>query len=145
MTPEERDAYITLRRNQLRQQLRERKREENAKQEDNEIQYTKKIPFGSPVVVEEGLNQDQWARIISVSEFVRCYKRLLVPSVEVGDDSGVIRVHELCRSVIGNSDEEHAVLANLVCVLLKTLLQDSGLRVYPCLGYLAGLDCYFAL
>lgn len=135
MSPEERDAFLTQKRMQVRQQMRDRKREENAKQEDNEIECRKQIPQGCPVPLSPSLSQDQWARIVSVSEFVRCYKRLLVPSGELStdDNSNAIKMQDLCRSVTGDSDEQHAALANLVCVLLKTLLQDNRVRVRRCL------------
>ncbi|ESO97816.1 hypothetical protein LOTGIDRAFT_228371 [Lottia gigantea] len=110
MTPEEKDNYFKRKR-KLREQ------ESKKKFEDQQLKQT---PLPQPKLVScpESIPNEVFGDVAMVTEFISCFKGLLMPNDEYPIYSDAL-MKALCNGVVG-----YSYLNRVLDILLQTLLQD---------------------
>ncbi|XP_021346334.1 tyrosine-protein kinase BAZ1B-like isoform X2 [Mizuhopecten yessoensis] len=129
MTPEQREAYLKekqenmkLKRNakkqEIKQKNREKLRELKKKYEDQSL-TGKPLPPPKLVPTPDGLPNEMFGEVTFIAEFINCYSGLLMP-----DESYPIRTDALMKALSCGTDG-FTYLSRALVVLLQTLLQDE--------------------
>ncbi len=81
------------------------------------------LPTPKLVATPDGLPNELFGEIVMVTQFVSCYRQLLLP-----DDTEPIMTDELMRALVSDK-AGFACLSRALQVLLQTLLQDGVAEV----------------
>ncbi|XP_060064510.1 tyrosine-protein kinase BAZ1B-like [Ylistrum balloti] len=129
MTPEQREAYMKEKQENLKRKRDERKQEMKEKNKERLRELKKKYedqtltgkPLPAPKLVPtpDGFPNEMFGDVALVAEFISCYSGLLMP-----DENYPIRTDALMKA-LSSGNEGFTYLSRALVVLLQTLLQDE--------------------
>ncbi|XP_046339571.1 tyrosine-protein kinase BAZ1B-like [Haliotis rufescens] len=118
MTPEERNAYVRVKKQKVKAVRQQERKEQNKKYEDLDLQSTP-LPTPKPVHTPDGLPNECFGDVAMVTQFLSSYWGLLMP-----DDEYPIYSDDL-MTALASGLKGSTYVARVLVVLLQTLLQDE--------------------
>ncbi|XP_033752647.1 tyrosine-protein kinase BAZ1B-like isoform X2 [Pecten maximus] len=129
MTPEQKEAYLKEkqenlkrkrdeRKQEMKQKNKERMKELNKKYEDQKL-TGKPLPPPKLVPTPDGFPNEMFGDVAFIAEFINCYSGLLMP-----DENYPLRTDALMKA-LSCGNEGFTYLSRALVVLLQTLLQDE--------------------
>ncbi|KAK2190073.1 hypothetical protein NP493_90g03009 [Ridgeia piscesae] len=123
MTPEQKEAYIAQKREELRKALKKKRAALNKRHEDTHLEL-KPLPLPKLVATPEPLPNELFGDVVMVTTFISCYRGLLMPE----DDQPVST--DLLMKALVEGEKGFAYLSHVLVIMLQTLLQDGVAEGY---------------
>ncbi|XP_041365624.1 tyrosine-protein kinase BAZ1B-like [Gigantopelta aegis] len=118
MTPEEKEAFLQMKRKKEKQRQLERLKELRRRFEDQGLNLSP-LPIPKPVATPDGLPNEAFGDVAMVTEFISCYGGLLMP-----EDKYPIHTDALMKALVSGKSG-YGYLTRVLVILLQTLLQDQ--------------------